>query len=37
VTRRETGNVGGFFYSYVISINAAWILGLAGWLVRGRG
>jgi hypothetical protein len=37
VTRRETGQVGGLFYSYVVSINAAWILGLAGWLVKGRG
>ena len=37
LTRQETGEVGGLFYSYVIAINAAWILGLAGLLVRGGG
>ena len=29
ITRRETGRTGFWFYSYVISINAMWILGLA--------
>ncbi len=29
ITRRETGRTGFWFYSYVISINAVWILGLA--------
>ena len=31
ITRKETGKVGPLFYSYVIPINAAWILALAAW------
>lgn len=31
ITLRETGKVGPLFYSYVIPINAAWILALAAW------
>jgi len=34
ITLRETGKVGPLFYSYVIPINAAWILALAAWAAR---
>jgi len=36
VTLKETGAVGGLFFSYVIPMNAAWILALAAWLIQGR-
>ena len=33
LTRRETGKVGPLYYSFLISINAAWILALLAALV----
>jgi hypothetical protein len=34
ITRSETGEVGPLFYSYVVSINAVWILALAAYAAR---
>jgi hypothetical protein len=33
ITRRETGRVGLLFYSYVVPINAAWVLALIAMVV----
>jgi len=37
ITVEETGKVGPLFYSFVVPINAAWILALAGLILRNYG
>ena len=34
MTLKETAKVGPLYYSFIISINAAWILALMAWLLR---